>query len=130
MPKTIDEIATVAHMTGSMSVRLQIYTGEPMCAIASPVAPNGHMVNHRAPWIASHVCNQMKIAKPFRFFTTYLINTGERGERCACFEITFNWIGNIALCIQGSRMVTVEEMAGILGEVPTMAGGIADALQY
>ena len=111
-----DQLAHVQMMGGSAPVRLRTYdhNGQPS-VVATPAGTNGHLLNRRASWIATHAAN-MGTPTTMRFFTVYDIDAGEGRTRSAAFEFEFRWIGKIAIAIKSSRMIRPGELRQVIGE--------------
>ena len=111
-----DQIAHVSMLESAIPVRLRTFdhNGQPS-VVATPAGTNGHLLNRRASWIATHACN-MGTPTTMRFFTLYDIDAGEGRTRSAAFEFEFRWIGKIAIAIKSSRMIKPGELCQVIGE--------------
>ena len=111
-----DQLAHVQMMGGATPVRLRAfdYNGQPS-VVATPAGTNGHLLNRRASWIATHAAS-MGTPTTMRFFTLYDIDAGEGRTRSAAFEFEFRWIGRIAIAIKSSRMIKPGELRQVIGE--------------
>lgn len=121
-----DQLAYVQMMGGVTPVRLRTYdhNGQPS-VVATPAGTNGHLLNRRASWIATHAAS-VGAPTTMRFFTTYDIDAGEGRTRSAAFEFEFRWIGRIAIAIKSSRTIKPSELRQVIGEpIDCMAEEVA-----
>lgn len=111
-----DQLAHVQMMEGAALVRLRAYDHNGQSSVvATPAGTNGHLLNRRASWIATHAAS-MGTPTTMRFFTLYDIDAGEGRTRSAAFEFEFRWVGRIAIAIKSSRMIKPSELRQVIGE--------------